>query len=179
MSASAKEKVDAAQAETAATVTSATGVASSATNGTARQRVTFSDQPDDIAPPPPSTAAAPADGAAAAPEPYVPIKRAPPKLTLTLGQVMLILGAGCLSSTSALLFWLKPGPWALAQWGIMGLGAGLAASYVYYKNKRAKAEINQLVGCCAPPCCHGALLLLCPACLLPMNLLPARMPWSC
>ncbi len=55
------------------------------------------------------------------------------------------MGAGCLSSTSVLLYWLKPGMWALAQWGILGLGAGLAASFVYYKNRRSKAEINQLV----------------------------------
>lgn len=172
----AKEKVDEAQAQAADAVSTASDIASNATSGNLRQRVApvgehsgdaaaqstsepRQDSPTGPATPAPTTPDATApDGAAAAPAaaganpPYEPINRPPPKLTLTLGQVLLIMGAGCLSSTSALLYWLKPGMWALAQWGILGLGAGLAASYSYYKNKRTKAEINQLVSSLQQAC---------------------------
>jgi hypothetical protein len=89
-----------------------------------------------------------AEGEEAAPapeEPYVPIKRSPPKATLTLEGLLFLLVGSCHLGSALLLAWFKPSAWVWAKWGFIGVGAGLVYSFLYHKNLRSKAEINQVV----------------------------------
>jgi hypothetical protein len=114
-----------------------------------------------------AAAAAEGEEAAPAPEPYAPIKRSPPKATLTLDQLLLVLVGSCQLVSALLLAWFKPSAWVWAKWGLIGMAAGLVYSFLYFKNQRSKAEINTVVrrrgparsarGCTAPALRAAAL----------------------